>query len=106
MFRLRAKYGYCKAKTKRYLKQPSYVPFLRDQSWGRGFNWGFKNFQTLATKPQNKFDPTTVGPLLVGIPDEAIKEMEEFGVDVMSDVLSWGSVTSNPYDDLLEDDAA
>jgi hypothetical protein len=60
----------------------------------------------LATKPQYKFDPTTVGPLLVRILDEAIKEIEEFGIDCMPDIPSWGSVTSNPYDDPLEDDAA
>jgi hypothetical protein len=42
----------------------------------------------LATKTQYKFDPTTVGPLLFGIPDEAIKEMEEFDIDFMPDVPS------------------
>jgi hypothetical protein len=42
----------------------------------------------LATKPQYKFDPTTVGPLLVRISDEAIKEMEEFGLDFMLDIPS------------------
>jgi predicted nuclease with TOPRIM domain len=44
LIRLRARYEAGQAKLKRYLKQLSYVPFLQDQSWGRGFNWGFKNF--------------------------------------------------------------
>jgi hypothetical protein len=62
LIRFRAKYDQCKAKTKHLLK-----------SWGRGFNWGFENFQTLTTNPQYKFNPRIVGPLLVGILDEAIE---------------------------------
>jgi chromosome segregation ATPase len=42
LIRLRARYDAGQAKLKRYLKQLSYVPYLRDQSWGRGFNWGFE----------------------------------------------------------------
>jgi DNA repair exonuclease SbcCD ATPase subunit len=38
LIRLRARYDADQAKLKRYLKQLSYVPFLRDQSWARGFN--------------------------------------------------------------------
>jgi chromosome segregation ATPase len=38
LIRLRARYDAGQAKLKRYLKQLSYVPFLRDQSWARGFN--------------------------------------------------------------------
>jgi chromosome segregation ATPase len=49
LIRLRVRYGQCKAKTKCLLKQLSYVPCHQDQSWGRGFNWGFENFQTLTT---------------------------------------------------------
>jgi hypothetical protein len=94
------------AKTKRYLKLLSYVPYLRDQSWGQGFNWGFENFQNLATNPQYKFDLATVGQLLVGIPDEAVQAMEEFGLNFMPDVPSWGANTPNPYDDPPEDNAA
>jgi uncharacterized small protein (DUF1192 family) len=44
LLRLRARYDTDRAKLKRYLKQLSYVPFLRDQSWARGCNWGFKKF--------------------------------------------------------------
>jgi chromosome segregation ATPase len=42
LIRLRARYDAGQAKLNRYLKQLSYVPFLRDQSWARGFNWGFE----------------------------------------------------------------
>lgn len=103
LIKLRARYEAGQAKLKRYLKQLSYVPFLRDQSWARGFNWGFKNFRTLVTNPQYKFDPETVGPQLVGFPDEAVQEMEEFGLDFMPDVPSWDADTPDPRDDPLEE---
>jgi chromosome segregation ATPase len=73
LIRLRARYDAGQEKLKCYLKQLSYVPFLLDQSWARGFNWGFENFQTLVKNPQYKFDPEAVGPHLVGIPDEAVQ---------------------------------
>ncbi len=55
--------------------------------------------------PQYKFEPETVGPLLVGIPDEAVQEMEDFGKEFMPDVLSWGADTPDPREDLLEEPA-
>lgn len=99
LIRLRARYDADRTKLKRYLKQLSYVSFLRDQSWARGCNWGFKNFQTLVTNPQYKFDPETVGPQLVGFPEEAILEMEEFGKDFMPNVPSWGDDAPDPRED-------
>jgi chromosome segregation ATPase len=33
-----------KRKSKRLLKQLSYVPYIRYFGFGRGFNWGFENF--------------------------------------------------------------
>jgi chromosome segregation ATPase len=60
LIRLRARYDAGQAKLQHYLKQLSYMPYLRDQSWGRGFNWGFKKFRTLVKNPQYKFDPETV----------------------------------------------
>jgi hypothetical protein len=105
LIRLRARYDAGQAKLKRYLKQLSYVPFLRDQSWARGFNWGFENFQTLVTNPKYKFDPETVGPHLVGFPDEAVQETEDFGKEFMPDVLSWGADTPDPREDPLEEAA-
>jgi len=101
LIRLRARYDTDRAKLKRYLKQLSYVRHLRDQSWALGCNWGFENFRTLVTNPQYKFDPETVGPMLVGFPEEAILEMEEFGKDFMPDVPSWGDDAPDPSRDLV-----
>jgi uncharacterized small protein (DUF1192 family) len=68
LIRLRNRYDVDRAKLKRYQKQLSYAPHLRDQSWSRGCHWGFENFRTLVTNPQYKFDPETVDPMLVGSP--------------------------------------
>jgi hypothetical protein len=105
LIKLRARYDVGQAKLKRYLKQLSYVAFLRDQSWGRGFNWGFENFRTLLMNSQDKFDLETVGPLVVRIPEEAVQEMEEFGKEFMPDVPSWGADTPDPREDPLEEAA-
>jgi hypothetical protein len=105
LIRLRARYDAGQAKLKCYLKQLSYVPFLRDQSWARGFNWGFENFQTLVKNPQYKFNPETVGPHLVGFSDEAVQEMDDFGKEFMPDVPSWGANTPDPREDPLEEAA-
>jgi chromosome segregation ATPase len=106
LIRLRARYDAGQAKLKRYLKQLSYVLFLRDQSWARGCNWGFENFQTLVTNSKYKFDPETVGPQLVGFPEEAILEMDEFGKEFMPDVPSWGDDAPDPRKDPLDDPAS
>jgi uncharacterized small protein (DUF1192 family) len=106
LIRLRTRYDADRAKLKRYLKQLSYVPFLRDQSWARGCNWGFENFQTLVTNHQYKFDPEMVGLQLVGFPEEEILEMEEFGRDFMPDVSIWGDDAPDPREDPLEDAAS
>jgi len=106
LIRFSARYDAGQAKLKHYLKQLSYVPFLRDQSSARGCNWGFKNFQTLVTNPKYKFDPETVGPQLVGFLEEAILEMEEFGKEFMPDVLSWGDDAPDPREDPLDEDAS
>ena len=106
LIRLRARYDADRAKLKRYQKQLSYAPYLRDQSWGRGCHWGFENFRTLVTNPQYKFDPETVDPMLVGFPEEAIDEMEEFGKDFMPDVPNWGLDAPVPEEDPLDDPAS
>jgi hypothetical protein len=59
----------------------------------------------LAMNPQYKFNLAIVGPLLVGISDEVVQEMEQFVIDFMPDVPSWGAETPNPYNDPLEDNA-
>jgi hypothetical protein len=53
--------------------------------------------------PEYKFDPETVGLLLVGIPDEAVQEMEDFGKEFMPNGPSCGSDTPDPRDDPLDD---
>jgi hypothetical protein len=55
--------------------------------------------------PQYKFDPETVGPLVAGISDKAVQEMEDLGKEFMPDVLSWGADTPDPREDPLEDAA-
>jgi hypothetical protein len=55
------------------------------------------------TNPKYKFDPETVGPQLVGFPDESVQEMEEFGKEFMPDVSSWGADTPDPREDPLEE---
>jgi uncharacterized small protein (DUF1192 family) len=106
LIRLRDRYDTDRAKLKRYLKQLSYVPHLRDHSWARGCHWGFENFRTLVTNPQYKFDPATVSPMLVGFPEEAILEMDDFGKDFMPDVPSWGDDAPDPREDPFDDPAS
>jgi hypothetical protein len=57
------------------------------------------------TNPRYKFDPETVGPQLVGFPEEAVQEMEEFGKEFMPNVPSWGPETADPREDPLEEAA-
>jgi uncharacterized small protein (DUF1192 family) len=106
LIRLRTRYDADRVKLKRYQKQLSYAPHLRDLSWSRGCHWGFENFRTLVMNPQYKFDPETVSPMLVGFPEEAIQEMEEFGKEFMPDVPNWGLDAPNPEEDPLDDPAS
>jgi uncharacterized small protein (DUF1192 family) len=106
LIRLKARYDTDRAKLERYLKQLSYVPHLRDHSWAWGCHWGFENFRTLVTNPQYKFDPATVSPMLVGFPEEAVLEMDDFGKDFMPDVPSWGDDAPDPREDPLDDPAS
>ncbi|XP_062145910.1 uncharacterized protein LOC133853903 [Alnus glutinosa] len=48
----------------------------------------------------------TVDPTLVGFPEEAINEMEEFGKDFMPDVPNWGLDAPVPEEDPLDDPAS
>jgi hypothetical protein len=97
--RLHKKYHHYKAKAKRYLKQLSLVPWLRDLGWARGFIWGFENYRTLVLNPQCfNFCPETVSHALLGIPDEAIHELEQMGVDHFPDVPEWGESATSPWE--------
>jgi hypothetical protein len=59
--RLQKKYNHYKSKAKQYFKQLNLVPWLRDLSWARSFNWGFENYKTLVLNPQVFF---TLSPRL------------------------------------------
>jgi selenophosphate synthase len=43
--------------------------------------------------PQYKFDPETVGPLLVGILNEAVQEIEDFGKENSCPMFRVGGLT-------------
>jgi hypothetical protein len=49
---LKKKLSYFQVKAARYFKQLSFLPWLRDHSWARGFNWGFEAFRTLVLNPR------------------------------------------------------
>jgi hypothetical protein len=60
---------------------------LRDFSWGRGYNWRFEHYRTLKLNPEiYTYDKATVSPFLVGILEEAIKEVKELGKNFLPDV--------------------
>jgi chromosome segregation ATPase len=50
---LKKKLSFFQIKAARYFKQLSFLPWLRDHSWARGFNWGFEAFRTLVLNPQH-----------------------------------------------------
>lgn len=77
------------------MKQLLLVPWLHDQGWAYGFNWGFDNFRTLVLNPHRfNFRPETVSPTLLNIPDEVIDELEQMGVEQFPDVSDWKSAAS------------
>jgi len=65
-------------------------------SGAQGFNWGFENYRTLVLNPQSYiFDPATMRSFLV-MPDEAISELAQMGVEFFLDVSDWGEDAPNP----------
>jgi hypothetical protein len=93
------KYHHYKAKAVRYLKQLLLVPWLHDQGWACGFNWGFDNFRTLVLNPHRfNFSPETVSPTLLNISDEVINELEQMGVEQFLDVLDWSEFAASPQE--------
>jgi len=50
--KLKLKYMHWKAKALRCMKQLSFIPWLRDQVWTRGFHWGFEFFKTSVLQPR------------------------------------------------------
>jgi hypothetical protein len=83
--RLQQKYNHYKNKSKCLLGQLAFVPKLRDFCWGWCYSWGFENYRTLELNPEiYTYDKAIVCPFLVGIPEEAIKEVEELGKNFFS----------------------
>jgi hypothetical protein len=65
--RLRRKYNHYKNKSKCIPWQLSFLPKLRDFSWGQGFIWGFESYRTLEMNPEiYTFDRATVSPYWLG----------------------------------------
>jgi hypothetical protein len=56
-------------------------------SGAQGFNWGFENYRTLVLNPQSSF---------LVMPDEAISELAQMGVEFFLDVSDWGEDAPNP----------
>lgn len=89
-------------KSKRLLGQLALVPKLQDFSWGLGNNLGFKNNRTLELNLEiYTYDKATVSQFLVGIPKEAIKEVEELGKSFLPDVPNWSDNAPNPWINLV-----
>jgi hypothetical protein len=98
LIRIRGCYDTNQERIKRLLKQLSYVPYIRDFGFGRGFNWGFENFRALVLNPPYGFDPHTVQYVPARIPDDAVREMSGFGPSFMPDVPDWTDSSPSPFD--------
>jgi hypothetical protein len=48
-----------------------------------------------------KYNPKTVSNLLVGIPDEEVTKISEFGKDFMPDVPDWSGNAPNPWQSIV-----
>jgi hypothetical protein len=72
LIRIQGRYEANQERIKRLLKQLSYVPYIRDFGFGRGFNWGFENFRTLVLEHPPSFDPRTVQYVPARIPEDAV----------------------------------
>lgn len=85
--KLRRKYNHYKNKSKHLLQQLSFVPKLWNFVYGRGFSWGLKSIRSLVMNPDiYTFVSATVSPLLAGVPENAIDEVEELGPSFLPDV--------------------
>lgn len=98
LIRIRGRYDVNQERIKRLLKLLSYVPYIRDFSFGRGFNWGFKNFRALVLDPHSGFNPRTIQYVPERIPEDAVREMFGFGPSFMPNVPDWTNSASSPFD--------
>lgn len=82
--RFRQGYHFWKAKATRYLKELSFVPWLRDLVWARGFYWGFENYRHLTiNQDRYNIDPTTVNFDFRKLPSRAIDELADIGKNLL-----------------------
>ena len=99
---LKRQLSYFKVKAARYFKQLSFLPWLRDHSWARGFNWGFEAFRTLVLHPNLfDFEPKTVKSDFLPVPETARGELHYMGEELFPDVLNWTERMSFPTDPAL-----
>jgi predicted nucleic acid-binding Zn-ribbon protein len=89
-YKLRKRYHHYKAKAARFLKQLSFTPWYRDQSWVKGFRWGFESFRTIVLNPSIfKVDLKTVLAGYLPPPERATDELLDLGKDLFPDVPRW-----------------
>lgn len=88
--KLRKRYHHYKAKAARFFKQLSFTTWYRDQSWVKGFRWGFESFRTIALNPSIfKVDLKTVLAGYLPPPERATEELLNLGKDLFPDVPRW-----------------
>jgi hypothetical protein len=99
---LKKKLSYFKVKAARYFKQLSFLPWLRDHSWARGFNWGFEAFRTLVLHPNLfDFEAESVKSDFLPVPENARNELHYMGEELFPDVLNWAERMGFPTDHSL-----
>jgi hypothetical protein len=84
----RQEYHYWKAKVVYFLAQLSYVPWLWDMLWSRGFHWGFKSYRRLyVNQARFDIDLATVESNYLSPPKAAMDEMVDSGQELVPDAL-------------------
>jgi hypothetical protein len=70
------------------MKQLSFTPCLKDQTWTQGFHWGFEAFKTLVRFLLGRweFDPETMDVNFLPVPQDAVDELAEVGAELFPDV--------------------
>jgi hypothetical protein len=99
---LKRKLSYFKVKAARYFKQLSFLPWLRDHGWARGFNWGFEAFRTLVLHPNLfDFDAGSVKSDFLPVPEAARNELHYMGEELFPDCPNWKERMGFPTDPSL-----
>lgn len=88
--RLKKKLSYYKVRVARYVKQLSFLPWLRDHSWTRDFNWGFESFRTLTLNPTIfKHKLSCMRASFLPILDKATIELYYIGEELFPNAQRW-----------------